>query len=147
MTNTPGSDIVIVDSDALIGLIHEDDQLHSRCLNVSNYLSLNSLGTIVPYPIVLEAAATLARDKTIKRPDLAAKLLSDFASIEEEPPYSEDVAGLVAELYDPKTSKKNSPFDHYLLALAQKNTIKYVFSFDTFYKKNGLTLAEDLLKS
>lgn len=147
MTSIPGNEIVIVDSDALIGLIHENDELHNRCLAVSNYLSSNSLATIIPYPIVLEAAATLARDKTIKRPDLAARLLSDYASVEEAPFYDQDVSADVARLYNPKTSKRNSPFDHYVLALAKKNAIKYVFSFDTFYKKNGLALAEELLKS
>ncbi len=147
MINTPGSNtLVIVDSDALIGLIHEDDELHERCLEVSEYLSLNSCGTIVPYPIVLEAATTLAKDKTIRRLDLAKKLLQDYASIEEEPNVNLNVADLVASLYDPKTSRKNSPFDHYVLASAKKNNIKYVFSFDSFYKKNGLTLMGDIIK-
>jgi len=135
MINTPGSNtLVIVDSDALIGLIHEDDELHERCLKVSAYLSLNSCATMVPYPIVLEAATTLAKDKTIRRPDLAKKLLQDYASIEEESNINLDVTDLVAKLYDPKTSKKNSPFD------------RYVFSFDSFYEKNGLTLIEDLVE-
>lgn len=146
MTNILGSNTtVIVDSDALIGLIHEDDQLHEKCLEISQYLSLNSCGTVVPYPIVLEAATTLARDSSIARSDLAAKLLSDYASIEEEPSYNSDVTDLVAKLYDPKTSKKNTPFDHYVLAIAKKNNIRYVFSFDSFYKKNGLTLMEDVI--
>ena len=146
MINIPGSNTtVIVDSDALIGLIHDDDKLHDRCLKISEYLSLNSFTTLVPYPIVLEAATTLSRDTSIARPDLAAKLLSDYAYIEDEPTFTYDVAALVTELYAPKTSKKNTPFDHYVLALAKKNDIKYVFSFDSFYEKKGLTLMEDVV--
>lgn len=145
MTNIPGNNTVIVDSDALIGLINETDKLHDRCLEVSQFLSLNSCGTVVPYPIVLEAATTLSRTG-VARPDLAAKLLQDYATIEDEPTYDSDVSGLVARFYNPKTSKKNTPFDHYVLALAKKNNIQYVFSFDSFYKKNGLTLIEDLVK-
>lgn len=33
----------------------------------------------------------------------------------------------------------------YVLALAKKNNIKYIFSFDSFYKKHGLILIEDLI--
>ena len=146
MINIPGSNTtVIVDADALIGLIHDDDKLHDRCLKISKYLSSNSCGTVVPYPIVLEAATTLSRETSIARPDLAAKLLSDYSYIEGGPTFTYNVAALVTELYDPKTSKKNTPFDHYVLALAKKNDIKYVFSFDSFYKKNGLTLMEDVV--
>ena len=146
MTNILGNSIVIIDSDALIGLINEDDKLHERCLEISEYLVLNNSTTIVPYPIVLEAATTLARDNKISRPDLAAKLLLDYAEIDYPPELSLNVGRQVSEFYNPKTSKKNTPFDHYLLALAKENNIQYVFSFDSFYKKNGLTLVEDLVK-
>lgn len=144
MTNIHGNSLILVDSDALIGLIHKGDALHDRCLMISEYLSSKSLATVVPYPIVLEAATTLARDKTIRRPDLAAQLLSDFASTENIS-YNSDVSELVSKLYKTNTSKKNSPFDHYNLALAKKNNMKYIFSFDSFYKKNGLILMEEAI--
>jgi len=145
MTNMPGNK-VIVDSDALIGLLNETDQLHKRCIAIFSFLNENNLETIAPYAIVLEAATALARDKTIKRPDLAHKLLQDYVSIEDKPNYDPNVSYLVAKLYNPSTSKKNTPFDHFVLAIAKKNNIAYVFSFDSFYKKNGLNLAEELIK-
>lgn len=146
MTDTLGNKRVIVDSDALIGLINEDDLLHKRCLKISYYLAQNNFGTITPYPIVLEAATTLAKDKTIRRPDLTHKLLQDYVSLEEKPYETGGVSLIVAELYNPKTSRKNTPFDFYVLALAKKNNVKYVFSFDSFYKQNGLVLVEELIK-
>lgn len=145
MINTPGNKIILVDSDALIGLIHQDDSLHKRCLDISGFLTQNSYETIIPYPILLEAATALAKDKTIKRPDLAERLLKDYAKIEAFPQIDMNVAQLVANLYHSKTSRHNSPFDYYLLALAKKNSINQIFSFDSFYKKQGLTLIEDLL--
>ena len=147
MTNILGGRTVIVDSDAHIGLIHKDDKLHRRCLEVSKFLAQNNFTVITPYPIVLEAATTLSRAKPVKRPDLSAKLLKDFASTEETTPIDTNVSELVAKLYDPKTSAKNTPFDHYVLALAIKNNVRVVFSFDSFYKKHGLILAEELLKN
>lgn len=134
--------MVIVDSDALIGLISDDDKLHERCLQIQQYLIQNNLQLVIPYPIVLGAASALARVKN--RPDLTAKLLNDYEENGQKIDYA--VATLVARFYNPKTSKKNTPFDHYVLALAKKNNIEYIFSFDSFYKKNGLTLVEDLVK-
>jgi predicted nucleic acid-binding protein len=83
MTNTRGSKSIIVDSDALIGIVHEDDLLHERCLKIAKYLTQNNFTSINPYPIVLEAATTLAKDKTIRRSDLALQLLKDYAEVKE----------------------------------------------------------------
>lgn len=143
MTNIPGSK-VIIDSDAIIGLIHDSDGLHERCLSVLAFLKENDTDIFVTYAIVLEAATTLAKDKTIKRPDIAKELLCNYMALGKklDGTNSEDITG---QIYSSKTSKKNSPFDFYVLACAQKNNIKTVFSFDSFYKKNGLALVEDLL--
>jgi predicted nucleic acid-binding protein len=141
----PGTNIVIVDSDALIGLINPNDSNHSKCLEVSNYLINNNFGTVVPYLIVLEAATALARVTKINRPDLASEILAANSRVEDYPVLDENVASLVSESFRNNTSRKNTPFDHYLLALAKKNNIKYVFSFDSFYKKEGLIPAEELL--
>lgn len=141
-----GNKTLIVDSDALIGLIHKDDALNNKCTEILTFLLKNNFSVVMPYAIVLEAATALTRS-SIRRPDLAVSLLNYYLTVEKaNKNFNFEVADLVVKLYDIKTSKKNTPFDHYVLALAKKNNIKYVFSFDAFYKKNGLTLAEDLLK-
>lgn len=136
---------VIVDADALIGLLNETDELHTRCLQISTFLEEQQITPLIPYPIVLEAATALAKDKTIRRPDLAHLLLKKYAAIDDTQWERANLPPTVAELYDPKTSKKNTPFDYYVLACAKKNNIAMVFSFDIFYKKHGLRLAEELL--
>ncbi len=136
---------VIVDADALIGLLNETDELHERCLAVSAFLRKQQMTPLIPYPIVLEAATALAKDKTIRRPDLAGVLLTKYATIHDSSLGKDNVPRAVATLYDPKTSKKNTPFDYYVLAYANVHDIAIVFSFDRFYKKHGLTLAEELL--
>lgn len=141
MTNISGANnLILVDSDALIGLIYEEDLLHKRCVDIFKYLQTNNLDSFIPYPIILEAATMLSR--VAKRADLAAAILKEHTSSNK---FDTNVESLVAKLYNPKTSNKNTPFDHYVLALAKKNNILYVFSFDSFYKKHGLFLAEDLL--
>lgn len=145
MINIPGNKHVLADSDALIGFIYETDALHTRCLKVAKFLAKHKFVIIIPYPIALEAATTLAKDKTIKRPDLAAQLLNDYVEISAFELHTPKVTARLAKLYHPKTSVKNTPFDYYLLALAQIHSISYIFSFDTFYRKHGLLLAEELL--
>ncbi len=140
----PGINTVIVDTDALVGLIHTDDTLHVRCLAVARYLEKNNFATVVPGPIVLEAATVLSKDKTIKRPDLAKRLLQDYAQLI-PPSLDIQVFPQLAQAYDPLSSRKNTPFDFYVLTAAKAQNIPIVFSFDSFYKKNGLTLAEELL--
>ncbi len=142
----PGTKLVVVDSDALIGLVNTTDLNHAKCLQISEYLAKNSLGTVVPYPIVLEAATALSRNTKINRPDLAAEMLASYAELEDKPKLDDDVTKLVSESFQKNTCRKNTPFDHYLCALAKKNGISYIFSFDSFYKKQGLILTEDLLK-
>ena len=141
-----GTNLILVDADALVGLINEVDLNHEKCLKISDYLAQNSFATITPYPIVLEAANALSRDTRINRPDLANIILSNYDQPGSKPKIDEDVSALVSESFSKNTSRKNTPFDHYLCALAKKNNIKYVFSFDSFYKKQGLVLAEELIK-
>lgn len=138
---------VLADSDALIGLIHKDDALHKLSLEILTYIAQNNFSVVIPYAIVLEASTSLSRAKAVKRPDLALSLLEYCLAAEKGNLNIDfDVANLVAKLYNSKTSSKNTPFDHYILALARKNNIKYIFSFDSFYKKNGLILMQDLIK-
>lgn len=132
---------VIVDSDAIIGLVYTTDSLHKRCVQIFKFLKEHDFYTFTPYAIVLEAATTLVR--ALHQPELAEEVLSSYSKLEME--IDTDVSDLVAKLYEPKTSKKNTPFDHYILALARKNNIKYVFSFDEFYRKKGLILMKDVI--
>ncbi|OGG18512.1 hypothetical protein A2721_01865 [Candidatus Gottesmanbacteria bacterium RIFCSPHIGHO2_01_FULL_47_48] len=143
----PGTNFVLLDSDALIGLANSADTNHQKSLLISNFLAQNNFGTIIPYPIVLEAATALSRNTKINRPDLANEILVNYIRTENWLNMDQNVESQVSQSFSKNTSRKNTPFDHYLLALARKNGIKYVFSFDSFYQKQGLSLAEDLLKS
>lgn len=139
----PGIKQVLVDADALVGLINQNDALHPRSLRIAEFLSKNCLATIILSPTILEAATALSRG--IKRPDLAKQLLSDYSQLEPTLLPSEIFSRLI-RIYDPTVSSKNTPFDYFLLAYAKLKQIDVIFSFDQFYKKHGLTLVEKLLK-
>ena len=74
MINIPGNK-VIIDSDALIGIINKEDILHKQSIIILDYIENNNITLTVPYPIVLEAATTLSRGRPVSRPDLSAQLL------------------------------------------------------------------------
>lgn len=145
MTNTHGENRVIVDTDGLIGLIKEDDALHERSVALYTFLQENNFEIIVPYPIVLEVSTAIARFSRHSRPDLAQRLLRDFSGPDTIEELNIEIKQTVGLSYDPNLSKKHTPFDHYVLALALQNGINYIFSFDQFYKKHGLILLEDIL--
>lgn len=143
-TNMPGNRLVLVDSDALIGLISESDVLHLRCVSVLKHFSEYGYKFYIPLPVLLEASTTLAR--AIGRMDLAKRLLSDYSKVKQDRLNEDNVLSTISKLYDPKSSKKNTPFDYYVAALAGKNGVKYIFSFDKFYRKQGFVLAKELIE-
>ena len=138
-----GTEQVLIDADALVGLINQNDALHSRCLQVVEFLSKNSLATTVLPPTILEAATALSRG--IKLPDLAKQLLADYSQLKPAVLPSEIFSNLIG-VYNPTVTTKNTPFDYFLLAYAKIKQIDIIFSFDRFYERQGLTLAEKLLK-
>ena len=140
----PGTKQVLIDADALVGLINQSDALHSRSLRIVRFLAKNNLATIVLPSTILEAATALSRG--IKRPDLAKELLTDYSRLEPVELPSEIFSKLL-KIYNPTETTKNTPFDYFLLAYARIKQIDFVFSFDRFYEKQGLTLAEKLCAS
>ncbi|HLE49841.1 MAG TPA: hypothetical protein VI791_01720, partial [Patescibacteria group bacterium] len=134
----PGTKQVLIDADALVGLINQSDALHSRSLRIVRFLAKNNLATIVLPSTILEAATALSRG--IKRPDLAKELLADYSRLEPVELPSEIFSKLL-KIYNPTETTKNTPFDYFLLAYARIKQIDFVFSFDRFYEKQGLTLA------
>lgn len=61
-------------------------------------------------------------------------------------PIGQDIIAGAAKHFDPNATKKNTPFDCAVVAVADKYKADYIFSFDDFYvKKCGYKLAEDLL--
>jgi len=139
-----GNKYVLVDSDALIGLIDEDDILHKKAIQISQFLSRNDYVVLVPYPTILEAATALSRG--IKKPELARKLLDDYSNYSQPTLEEKSVAKVVPSVFDSKSSKKNTPFDCYLVALARLNKVNLIFSFDSFYKKQCLILAVEVIE-
>ena len=137
--------IVVVDSDGIVAQGNLADSNHEMAVKIAEKLVEIEAKVIYPSCIVFESTTTMSRK--LNNPQMAAGILSVFADpniiIE---PIGQDVIIGAVKYFDPNASKKNTPFDCAVVAVADKYKADYIFSFDDFYvKKCGYKLAKDLL--
>ncbi len=136
--------IIVVDTDALIGLFYEQDAHATEAFAVAQKLQSVNAKLIYPVTTLVETITTLQRK--IQRPDLVKQVVS---LIESTPLVIEPVGSpLLAEalaLFEPDGSKKNTLFDAVVAAIATKHAARAIFSFDGWYEKRGFTLARDIV--
>lgn len=135
---------IIVDSDALIGLLNKDDSHYLEASKILAELIKREDKLIYPSTTIAESSAVL--QVRLKKPELSKEiinLLLDGKLIIE--PVDEDLLKKASALLKPgRESSHNTLFDGIVAAAAKKNKTKMVFSFDKWYKKLGLTLASSL---
>lgn len=139
------SPIVVVDSDGIVAQGNLADSNHETAVKIAEKLVEIEAKVIYPSCIVFESTTTMSRK--LNSPQMAAGTLSVFADpnmiIE---PIGQDIIAGAAKYFDPTATKKNTPFDCAVAAVADKYKADYIFSFDDFYiKKCGYKLAKDLL--
>ncbi len=137
--------VVIVDSDAIVAQTNMSDANHDIAQKISEKLVEIGAKLIYPSCIVFESTTTMSRK--LNNPRMAAETLaifSDSAMIIE--PVNREIIALAAKYFNPKATKKNTPFDCAVAAVAKKQKADYIFSFDEFYKKHGFVLAKEVLE-
>lgn len=135
--------VVVIDSDAIIAQTNPDDALHRNTLEVS--LKLISLNARILYPIstLAEASAHIQRvlKDSISAYNVAQTVRDPSFEIVE---ISQNILSLALTYFSPTASKKNTLFDCIVAAVAEEKQADAIFSFDSFYKKNGFKLASEL---
>ncbi len=142
MNNPP---IVIVDSDGIVAQSNLTDSNHNEAVKIAEKLVEVGAKVIYPSCIVLESTTTMSRK--LNNPQMAAGTLTIFSDpnmIIEAVDHS--IIAATASYFDPNATKKNTPFDCAVAAIADKYQADYIFSFDGFYIRHGFKLAKDLLK-
>jgi len=134
----------LIDTDTLLGLFNISDLLHKKAVKWTKKLAKKGINTLI-LPTTLCEFALLASSRIgMKETHEATKKLtnSTFSVLE----ITEDLTSKAVSLYEKQTSKEESLFDCYVMSAAKKLGIKYIFSFDTGYKKsiNGFQLVCDL---
>ena len=142
MTNS--SPLVIADADALIALTNPEDVHHRKVREITTYLDKNTIAILFPITAIFEAVTVLQRKLT--KPELASTLTERVKEGILPPVYFDDeTLAETLRLFNPHGSKQNTLYDALVATLAKRYNATAIFSFDGWYKKQGFTLAEELL--
>lgn len=136
-------DAFLLDSDAVIGLLNEEDKHHQQTKVISLIIEQKHIAVVVSTTTIAECITSLHRRHN--RPDLAKIYLDSLTNpLLTIYPVDREIIRMAAKIYDPQRSKKHTFFDAINVAVAQKERIEVIFSFDDFYRSFGLKLAGDL---
>lgn len=133
--------IIVGDADALIALALESDPHHKKALIISQMFIKQAFAVIFPFTAFPEAITTLKR--ALNQPEKAYLLNRQLlkGSFQVEYP-DQGIMNRASEMFEKTVSKKNTLFDAVVAATAEKLETQTIFSFDTWYSKEGFTLAE-----
>jgi len=142
MKNLP---IIITDADALVALAVEEDSNHIRTKEL--LIQLISRNAIIITPISAFAEAVTLLKWKLQKPELSQDLIDQckrgalpVVGIDN------DVNTIALDFFKSNDSKGNTYFDAIIAAVAKKYNATAIFSFDSWYKKKGYTLAEEWVK-
>jgi predicted nucleic acid-binding protein len=142
-TMTASGNILVVDADAFIAYVDEDDAHAEKTITILQACAELEMIPLYPATVIVEAVTTLQR--RLRKPFLAQKIVDEVQAqqfiIE---PVTQEVIETAAILFRPDGSKHNTLFDAVVAAVAKKTNARGVFSFDAWYKTQGLSLASDI---
>ena len=101
---------------------------------------------VLLYPATAIAEAVTALQRRLRKPSLAQKIMD---AIQEHQfiiePVTQTTIEKASHAFQPDRSKKNTLFDAIVAAVAKENNALAIFSFDAWYKTQGISLASDIL--
>lgn len=138
------SNIVIVDSDAIFAIYNPNDPLHARATHTFQQLIRQGYQLVYPTSVIFEVVSLFQR--VLPTPTVTTKLIALITN-GQLPIHvvDTDILKQSATLFDPDGSKKNTLIDCSVVAIAQQRDASGVFAYDSFYTKQGLKLAEDVI--
>lgn len=137
-----GNKIVVADADALIALTLENDPHHGQAVTISGMLMKQATTIIFPVTVFPEAITTLKR--AFNQPEKARLINRQFQQGAFHVEYiTEEIMTRASQIFEKAISKQNTLFDAIVAATAKSLKADAVFSFDDWYPKLGLKLAEE----
>lgn len=136
---------VVVDSDSIFAIYNPNDPLNEKATQTFHQLITQGFKLVYPTSVLFEVVSLFQR--VLPTPTVTAKLI-DLIKNDQIPIHviDADILKVAAILFDPVGSKKNTLIDCSVVVVAKKIKADGVFAYDSFYTKQGLKLAEDLLE-
>ena len=132
----------VIDTDALIGLADRSDALHKPATRIAEAL-LHRKARVLLLPTTLTEFATVAaKEMGLTQAKKAVHVLLNRYTLLA---VDEVLAFEAVKIYDRQTSKKNTLFDCYVMAMAVRVSADCIFAFDAGYTHNNFALAKDFL--
>lgn len=137
---------VVVDSDAIFAIYNPNDPLNKKATETFGQLIAQGYQLMYPTSVIFEVLSLFQR--VLPTPTVTTKLIEMIRNdqiliyIVDEETLKESSA-----LFDPLGSKKNTLIDCSVVAVAKRIKADGVFAYDSFYSKQGMLLAEYLVKS
>lgn len=137
-------DIVVVDADAFIAYVDKNDIHAQKTVRILEMCFEREITLLYPATAIIEAVTALQR--RLRKPALAQKIID---GVKEQQfiiePIDQTIIEKASHMFKPSGSKNNTLFDAIVAAVAKENNAVAIFSFDTWYKSQGFSLATDLL--
>lgn len=133
----------IVDADFIISQVMKSDVNHKKAVEIAKYLVQSKAKVLYPTTAIIEAATTILRK--YNNPILAQEVLDSFKDIDLQVlSVDHEVIIQTAKDFDPRSSKKHTPFDCAILSLAKIKKADAILSFDKYFKNKGFKVAAQL---
>ena len=134
---------VIIDTDILLALFNESDINHHKAITLSKRLKRKKINVWVLPTTICEFARVLSYQVKYSNSQQAVLMIQNKITTLE---ITLSISTCAAQMYQKQTSKKDTLFDCYNMAAAQKYGISYIFSFDRGYKKqhNNFQLVSEI---
>ena len=133
--------VVVGDADVLIALAYKDDANHEKAKKISEWLIAKEYEIVYPNTAILEAITALKRSlgltdeaHLINRQYQKCAFLIEFIT--------EEIQQRASKRFEKTISKKNTIFDALVAEVALQLDADYIFSFDSWYPKEGFVLAQ-----
>jgi predicted nucleic acid-binding protein len=128
---------VLVDSDAFIGWLNNEDLLHEDAVKVLKNIERAKLTTLTTSLVVAETATTLSN----RLGQAQARAFLEFVENLPVVHISEEIQNEALQLFREQATKGTSVVDCANVVVMKRLQIPVIFSFDGFYKKQGLKMA------
>lgn len=135
---------IIADADSIIAQAYLDDPHHNLSIDLAK--KIKEKGATVIFPATAVAEAVTAIQRKFSNPDLADVTLKTFTDptlIVEN--IDREIIEKASKFFNSKSSKHNTVFDCIVAAIAMKHRAEAIFSFDSWYKKQGFKLVSELI--
>lgn len=136
---------VVVDSDAIYAIYNHNDPLHSKAIKTLQGLNSKHFQLIYPTSVIFEVMSLFQR--VLSTPSVTTKLI-EMIKDEQLLIHAIDDELLKQSIitFKPAGSKKNTLVDCSVVAVARKIKADGVFAYDSFYTKQALKLAAELIE-